>query len=137
VGGVEERERAAKNGQPRPALSPPLLRAPRAPRVADAPMAARKLRFTAHAPTGEVGGEGGASGIARCGRGRGTRPAPRRCAVPAVAVLNARRRSGAATRRRATSRDPRPPPSFLQDASHPASDLVTRAPKSCGWQSAR
>ena len=137
MGGVEERERAAKNGRPRPALSPPLLRAPRAPRVADAPMAARKLRFTAHAPTGEVGGEGGASGIARCGRGRGTRPAPRRCAVPAVAVLNARRRSGAATRRRATSRDPRPPPSFLQDASHPASDLVTRAPKSCGWQSAR
>ena len=64
-GGVEERERAAKNGRPWPALSPPLLRAPRAPRVADAPMAARKLRFTAHAPTGEVGGEGGASGIAR------------------------------------------------------------------------
>lgn len=95
--------------------------------------AARKLSFTAIATIGEV---------------KWTRDMPARAAALREGITDGRwqrwsRARPMAAEKKRRSRCTENSPSFFslftlkQDPLHPASDLVNRGPRSCGWQSAR
>lgn len=112
-------------------------------------MSSRKLRFVATAPTGEVRGDRGEEGagasdfdrIARfvCTRGPWSARAAALATTRSLRACAHRvpRERWASERGAHANADASFPRLPLQDPNHPASDLVTRGPKSCGWQSAR